>query len=64
MKLVKESLEENWKDTEREIEPWGQNMELMDKMLDQFELEQPLDEYSWEQIQDIKTALWIGYNFK
>jgi len=51
MKFVKESLE-----------PWPPS--LMEEMLNQFELEQPLDEHSWEEVQDIMKALWIGYNFK
>jgi len=65
MKLVKEALSEDWRTTESEIEPWGQNMELMDKMLDEFEKQNyPLDEVPWEEIHTIKKALWIGYNFK
>jgi hypothetical protein len=66
MKLVKEALnEDTWRSTESEIEPWGQNMELMDRMLDEFEKQNyPLDETPWEEIQLIKKALWLGYNFK
>ena len=65
MKLVKEYLNEDWKKTESEIEPWGQSMPLMDKMLDEFEKQNyPLDEESWETINTIKKALWIGYNFR
>ena len=64
-KIVKESLNEDWKKVEADIEPWGQNMELMDKMLDQFEKENySLDDASWEDINAIKHALWLGYNFK
>lgn len=43
----------------------GQNMELMDRMLDEFEKQNyPLDETPWEEIQLIKKALWLGHNFK
>jgi hypothetical protein len=45
-------------------EPWGKDMELMDKLLDEFEKQYySLDEHSWEEIQEIKKALWIGYNY-
>lgn len=64
MKLVKENLTD-WKKIEGEIEPWGNNIKLMDKMLDEFEKQNySLDEVSWEDINTIKKALWIGYNFK
>jgi hypothetical protein len=56
--------ESNWRDVESNIEPWGKDMELMDKLLDEFEKQYySLDEHSWEEIQDIKKALWIGYNY-
>ena len=38
--------------------------EIMEKLLDEYEKEQPLDNHTWEKIQEIKTALWIGYKFK
>ena len=54
----------NWKEIESNIEPWGpENIELMDKLLDQFEKKYPLEEKSWEEIQEIKNALWIGYKY-
>ena len=53
---------ENWREIEDSLEPW--DMEIMDKLLDDFEKEKPLENYSWENIMDIKKALWIGYTFK
>jgi len=54
-KLVKESLSQH--------NPWDND--LMEKMLDEFEQKvRSLDETEWEQIQDIKRALWLGYTFK
>lgn len=50
-----------WKKVEADIEPW--DSEIMDKLLDEFEKTCPLDDYEWEQIHDIKKALWIGYSF-
>ena len=63
-KLVKESFnEDTWKETESQLEPWGKNMKLMDELLDEFEEQHgSLEETSWEEIQLIKKALWLGYN--
>jgi len=64
MKIVKEALNEKFEGVEKDIEPWGQNMELIDKLLDEFEKEYySLEEHSWEEIQAIKKALWLGYNY-
>lgn len=63
-KLVKESFnEDTWKESESQLEPWGKNMKLMDELLDEFEEQHgSLEETSWEEIQLIKKALWLGYN--
>jgi len=63
-KMVKESFnEDTWKETESQLEPWGKNMKLMDELLDEFEEQHgSLEETSWEEIQLIKKALWLGYN--
>lgn len=45
-------------------QPWEGDESLMNELLDEFEKEQQsLEDYSWEDIEEIKTALWIGYNF-
>lgn len=68
MKHVKnfnQDLNENniWREVENNIEPWDMN--IMDKLLDKFEEKYySLEEHSWEQIQEIKKALWIGYNYR
>lgn len=54
----------SWREIESNIEPWGQNMEVMDKLLDEFEKQYyDLSETSWEEIHYIKKALWLGYNY-
>jgi hypothetical protein len=61
---ISDVSESNWRKVESNIEPWGKDMELMDKLLDEFEKQYySLDEHSWEEIQEIKKALWIGYNY-
>ena len=71
--LIKEAIENlnmsdvsesNWREVESNIEPWGKDMELMNKLLDEFEKQYySLDEHTWEEIQEIKKALWLGYNY-
>jgi hypothetical protein len=61
---ISDVSESNWREVESNIEPWGKDMELMDKLLDEFEKQYySLDEHSWEEIQEIKKALWLGYNY-
>ena len=56
--------ESNWREVESNIEPWGKDMVLMDKLLDEFEKQYySLNEHSWEEIQEIKKSLWLGYNY-
>ncbi len=76
MKLVKESItperpeyypEEIEKDYYDKHEPWKKNPEtdaIMEKMLDEYESKwNSLEEVDYDQVLDIKQALWIGYNF-
>ncbi len=44
------------------IEDWDDD--IMEMLLNEFETQHySLDEHSWDEIQDIKYALWIGYKF-
>lgn len=38
-------------------------VKVMDKMLDEYEKEQTLETHTWEQIQDIKLGLCVGFNY-
>lgn len=71
-KLVREALrpdyypdiENDWKS---EHEPWTKNPETneaMERMLDEYEKTNSLDETDYDNVLEIKWALWIGYNFK
>ena len=51
-----------WREIESELEPW--DMKIMDKLLDEYEKDyESTDDCSWEELMNIKHALWIGYNF-
>ena len=64
MKHLNKFNENNWREVESNIEPWGKEMELMDKLVSEFENQyHSLEENTWEEIQAIKKALWIGYTY-
>lgn len=56
----KHNVQESVKEANIPSDPWPEV--LMEKLLDEYEKHKPLDETSWDEIQDVKWALWIGYN--
>lgn len=71
-KLVREELKPDYypdieNDWKSKHEPWTKNPEtneIMEKMLDEYEKMNSLDETDYDIVSEIKWALWIGYNFK